>query len=247
MWTKYGKIARDLREGIADGTYPPGSKLPAITELMASYDVARDTVRDAIAALANEGLVTPRSGIGTVVRDLATVNLDSTPTTPHPTWSTTAGTDSTTITVEAEWVTADQEIANRLQIAAGAQTVRRLRHYYKGRDVALIHEQWVPDEVATGIKSATNYNIADRSVDQPNDLYSLMHDAGQVPTETTEVVTCRMPDPNEKDVMNMAPGIPVQLITRVTRNAEGVPLETSNFAGCADRTSQTYTVAIPSR
>ena len=58
MATKWQEIGRYLRERIMDGTYPPGSKLPAIPALMEEFDVARDTVRDAVARLANEGLVT---------------------------------------------------------------------------------------------------------------------------------------------------------------------------------------------
>ena len=37
--TKYGAIADTLRERIADGTYPVGSKLPSIAELMREFDV----------------------------------------------------------------------------------------------------------------------------------------------------------------------------------------------------------------
>jgi len=32
--TRWAKIAADLRQGIQDGTYPPGSKLPSIPDLM---------------------------------------------------------------------------------------------------------------------------------------------------------------------------------------------------------------------
>ncbi|WP_075334829.1 GntR family transcriptional regulator [Pseudonocardia sp. Ae717_Ps2] len=42
MARKYEKIARELRERITNGTYPPGSTLPALPELMATYEVARD-------------------------------------------------------------------------------------------------------------------------------------------------------------------------------------------------------------
>ncbi|OLM28849.1 hypothetical protein Ae717Ps2_5968 [Pseudonocardia sp. Ae717_Ps2] len=44
MARKYEKIARELRERITNGTYPPGSTLPALPELMATYEVARETV-----------------------------------------------------------------------------------------------------------------------------------------------------------------------------------------------------------
>lgn len=244
MRSKYEKIAHDLREAIARGDHPPGSSLPAIPELMNTYGVARETVRNAISALANEGLVTPRSGVGTVVRDTGPVDLHSKPTDPHPVWGNTAGDDSKTITAEAEWTTANQEISGLLQTEPNSEVVRRLRHYYKGRDVVLIHDQWITGDTARAIRDATSYDAGDKDAEQPSDLYTLMRQAGHAPKATTETVTTRMPVPEEKEVMNMPPGIPVLVTLRVTTDGENKPLETSSFTACGDRASQTYTVPI---
>lgn len=244
MWSKYERIARELRELITDGTYAPGSALPAIPELMATYGVARETVRNAISALANEGLVTPRSGVGTIVRDTGTVNLHSKPTDPHPVWDSTVGDDSKTVTVEAGHGTADKEIAELLNVEAGDPVVRRVRHYYKGRDVVLLHEQWINGPVAAAILEHTSYDTADATAEQPTDLYSLMRDAQCPPAQTTEVVTTRMPDPDEKEIMNMPAGIPVLVTLRTTHDQQQTALETSSFVACGDRAEQTYTVQL---
>ncbi|OLM27652.1 hypothetical protein Ae717Ps2_7263c [Pseudonocardia sp. Ae717_Ps2] len=119
MARKYEKIARELRERITNGTYPPGSTLPALPELMATYEVARETVRSAVSALANEGLVTPLSGVGTVVRDLGTVDMHSQPGDAHPAWGSTTGDDSKIETVEASYDVANHEVAQRLGIGRG--------------------------------------------------------------------------------------------------------------------------------
>jgi hypothetical protein len=59
---------------------------------MTRYDVARDTVRDAIGLLTHEGLVTPKRGTGTVVREIDPVTLSYSPRTPAQTWQAqTAG------------------------------------------------------------------------------------------------------------------------------------------------------------
>jgi DNA-binding GntR family transcriptional regulator len=76
---KYQQIAQELRDAVIDGEYPPGDKLPAIPQLMVRYGVARETVRRAIAVLTNEGVVTPHSGVGTVVRDTGRINRHSGP------------------------------------------------------------------------------------------------------------------------------------------------------------------------
>jgi len=246
MRTRQDRIAHELREAITSGEYPPGSMLPALPELIAQYGVARDTVRGAISTLANEGLVVPQSGVGTVVRDTSPVNLNSSLGNPHPVWSATAGEDGATVIAEAEWVQAGPELTERLAVATGEDLVRRVKIYYKGRHVALTHEQWIPSAVARAIAEHLGYDAADKSSAEPSDLYTMMRGVGFTPSSTTETVTARMPDPDEREVMGIPAGIPVLLTERVTNDPDGRPLETSDFAGPADRTAQTYTVAIPS-
>lgn len=57
--TRWQEIASQLRDAIVTGQHPPGSKLPKEEELEQRYKVSRTTVRRAIAALTNEGLVRP--------------------------------------------------------------------------------------------------------------------------------------------------------------------------------------------
>lgn len=66
---KYRLLADGLRKKILTGEYSPGSKLPSEAELMASWDVARGTVRQALAVLGGEDLTEARKGSGVWVRD----------------------------------------------------------------------------------------------------------------------------------------------------------------------------------
>jgi GntR family transcriptional regulator len=68
MATKYDRIAEDLRRQIADGTLPPGGKLPVETALAAQYHVSLSTIRGALGVLQSEGLVEKRHGSGNFVR-----------------------------------------------------------------------------------------------------------------------------------------------------------------------------------
>ena len=65
----YTKIRDDLLAKIEDGTYPPGSVLPSELELAETYDVSRPTIRQALAQLADSGVVDRRRRRGTVVAD----------------------------------------------------------------------------------------------------------------------------------------------------------------------------------
>lgn len=59
-------IAR-LRTEIASGTWPVGSRIPTEPELVERLGVARNTVREAVRALAHNGLLDIRQGSGTYV------------------------------------------------------------------------------------------------------------------------------------------------------------------------------------
>lgn len=64
LWTA---IADRLKAEIADALYRPGDKLPTEAELAARFGVNRHTVRHALAALAESGLVHARRGAGVFV------------------------------------------------------------------------------------------------------------------------------------------------------------------------------------
>jgi GntR family transcriptional regulator, phosphonate transport system regulatory protein len=61
------QVADGIERGIADGTYAAGERLPGEMEIAESYRVNRHTVRRALAALAERGLVRPERGSGTYV------------------------------------------------------------------------------------------------------------------------------------------------------------------------------------
>lgn len=68
----YRRIAQDLRRRIRSGDLPPGRQLPPEPELKSLYNASRNTIRDAIKWLKNNGLVETRPGQGTFVVDRIT-------------------------------------------------------------------------------------------------------------------------------------------------------------------------------
>ena len=63
----YKAIYDDLRGKIFSGEYKPGDMLPSEYTLCASFDASRETVRKALKALGNEGLIYSRSKVGNFV------------------------------------------------------------------------------------------------------------------------------------------------------------------------------------
>src|SRR5258708_39187659 len=65
--SRYRDIAAELQKEIRLGTYPVGKLLPTETELMARYSASRQTVRDALRIIIEQGLIVRRAGLGSVV------------------------------------------------------------------------------------------------------------------------------------------------------------------------------------
>ena len=66
----YEEVVAQIQQQIADGLLRPGDRLPPERELAEAFGVSRASVRDAIRVLELAGLVVPRQGEGTVVREL---------------------------------------------------------------------------------------------------------------------------------------------------------------------------------
>ena len=68
----YYQLEGLLREKIASGNFVAGDRLPTESELIQQYGVSRITVRQALTALAEEGLIERRQGRGTFVAERRT-------------------------------------------------------------------------------------------------------------------------------------------------------------------------------
>ena len=65
--SRYRDIAAKLQKEIRLGKYPIGNLLPTETELMAQHSASRQTVREALRILMDQGLIVRRAGLGSVI------------------------------------------------------------------------------------------------------------------------------------------------------------------------------------
>lgn len=115
---------RLAREFIFNGAVPPGELLPSEATLAEHYGVSRVTLRTALRALQDAGILRIRNGVGSVV-------LQRTPTVPeglHHLCSLETyarGSNHVVGTVELEWSeqTADEAAAAKLGVAPGSPIV----------------------------------------------------------------------------------------------------------------------------
>jgi len=67
---QYRKLFETLRKHIIEGIYNEGDLLPSENELCQIYSMTRPTVRQSLAALANEGFIRKHQGKGSIVHRL---------------------------------------------------------------------------------------------------------------------------------------------------------------------------------
>ena len=66
---KYSTLYNKLKDRISSGRYPSGEKLPTESALMKEFTLSRQTVRQALSCLENEGFIVKRQGSGSIVKE----------------------------------------------------------------------------------------------------------------------------------------------------------------------------------
>ncbi|MEU1597275.1 GntR family transcriptional regulator [Streptomyces sp. NPDC005708] len=64
---RWRQIADVLRQRIADGTYPPRTRVPSLVQLTAEFGVASVTAQKALRALREQGWTYTEQGLGSFV------------------------------------------------------------------------------------------------------------------------------------------------------------------------------------
>ena len=66
---KWEQIADVIRQRIADGTYPPRSRVPSVQQIVTETGVAVDTAQKVLANLREQGVIYTVRGLGSFVVD----------------------------------------------------------------------------------------------------------------------------------------------------------------------------------
>lgn len=150
----YYQLENVLRERIASGEFGPGERIPTELELIEQYGVSRITVRQALQALADEGLIERKQGRGTVVaaRKIKRRKFSGI---IHLTGSLDEliemGMDTPVKVLEMNKIQADQHEAELLKIKTGT-TIYRLKRLRmnEGKPFGLI-VNYLPEEIGSSL------------------------------------------------------------------------------------------------
>lgn len=240
----YRELAEELRRRINDGEFASGETLPRIVDLIDEYELSRQTVRDAIGVLADEGLVVTMGKGGTIVRNRTRVRIPlnrySRVLSPGGTkgpWETACaeqGLDGQMKVVHVARGEGPEDVAELLGVLAGSELVHRLRYAMIGSDdVVQVQHVWYPSDLADAAGISGEGKVV-------GGVFGAMTAVGHAPATASEQVDSRMPTPGEAAQLKISGKVPVIAVQRVTKAADGRVLEVLRSTAPADRIQLTY-------
>lgn len=227
---KYQRIAEELKEAIRAGEYGPGDRLPGENDLMATYEVARMTARQALGVLQNEGVAEARKGAGVFVRAFRPLRRRGIQRLAREQWGGGRSIWSADIgdrELLVDQVTVGQEsapesVANVLELGAGGLACVRSRRFVLDGKPVLLSTSYLPAELVAG-SAITQENTG------PGGIYARLAELGHKPVHFREEIRCRMPSNEEASRLGLSMGTPVILISRTAFTDDGRPVEVNEM------------------
>lgn len=221
IWTS---IATILTAEVAEGLYRPGDRLPTEAELALRFGVNRHTIRRALAALAEAGLVHARRGSGVFIAARPTDYQLGRRVRFHQNLIASGRTPSRRIT-RLETRPAARREAEALQLAEGAEV-----HVVEG--VSLADGQ--PVAAFRSVFPAARLPGLLQAMEGRNSVTAAMAACGvQDYTRAETRLTAKLADPVLALALQIQPGAPVLRSEALNVDLQGVPVEagTTWFAG----------------
>ncbi len=191
-----------------------GGRLPTEEELTKTYGVSRTTVRRAVQALVDTGVLTRRQGHGTFVMPTHIIHpLNH--LRPFLDTRSTLGKPPTTRLVDFEWITGEA-VPKELRLSAQASALRFRRLYSTDGVPHALADISVREDLARGISRADAESRA---------AYRLLEGARAPLKEARCTVTCRPAGPELASLLGIKRSQPLLLWHRVTVDTEDKPVE----------------------
>lgn len=242
------RIAEELRRQIESGEWRPGDKLPSERALAETYGAARNTAREAIRILAEQGLVTAKHGSGVFVRepqrlfrfgsDRYSLKNRETGLTP---FRLEAKRQGKVARIEVPSIAREQppaDVADRLKVPADEESVvHRENHYFADDEPVQIVSTYLRWDEAQG-------TLLMQAKTGKDGIYGRLEELGHVMTRVRDEISARMPTPEEAAILELLPGVPVLEVLHTSLDQEGIPFEVSRYVHRADQTGLLYELPV---
>lgn len=215
---QYQIVAAHLRKQIKNGSLPPGAAIPSEAELCRQFDCARGTIRQAITALRNEGLVS--SGQGRRTRVLGTVPSQSFDgVLSFSQWCHSSGIEPGQQTQYVMRRPADSEMAALLELPEGTPIVSVYRLRLMDGKKVMVERLNYPLEVGQHILSFDP---------DSGSIYQRLLDSGVDINYATRTIDAIPAEKEDAALLGIEPGTPMLRVRRRAYTLEGVPIEASD-------------------
>jgi len=221
----YRQVRNLIADQIRSGEIPQGSQLPAERVLAEQLEVSRVTLRRALTALHEDGLLTPSHGRGWY----AVPPPLSEP--PNALMSFTdlaasTGTQTHTQVLFSGVVKASSEQARRLGVRAGARLFALERLRFLDELPMAITRSWIPLRLVGGIEAR---DFSDES------LYRVLRDRFDIrATRAAFEVEATVADSADAEHLDLRVGAPLLVATQLTEDQRGDVFELSSMVYRAD-------------
>ncbi|RAI44919.1 phosphonate metabolism transcriptional regulator PhnF [Rhodoplanes roseus] len=220
------QVADQLAQAIARGTFETGARLPAEKEIAALYRVNRHTVRRALAALSERGLVRAARGSGTYVEAPRLAYPIGTRTRFSENVGASGRQAGGRLIASAE-EPVPPEIAQRLALPRKSLAVRLELMRHADRVPVCVATTWLP---AGRFPDAAEIYAAQRSTTRMLAHYGIS-DYRRVSTR----VTAALADIADAARLDLRPGSPILLVDSVDAAVDGTPLLATRSRFAAER------------
>jgi GntR family transcriptional regulator len=210
---KYYRLKRHLLE--MTQTMPPGTPVPPERTLALDFDTSRTTVRQALAELVVEGRLERIQGKGTfVAKPKVAQALQLTSYTED---MRAQGLEPTSRLLEIGYVSADDDLADRLVIKPGSRVLRIER---------LRMANGEPMAIETTHLSAKRFPGLRRHLAKYTSLYTALSvEYGVHLAEAEETIETALATPREAALLGTDTGLPMLLLSRHSKDGDGEPVE----------------------
>ncbi|MCP2267458.1 GntR family transcriptional regulator [Promicromonospora thailandica] len=216
------RLASELRAQILGRALAPGAQVPTEAELQERYGVSRSVVRQALAALEQEGLVERRRGRGTTVRERGELHrlVQRVP-------GLSTQVEDGGVHVDTQVLELGPEPASEATRALGTDTVLRLRRLRgTGGEPLAVIETWLPADLA----DLTADELTDTSLHA-----TIRHRFGTRIVAGQRQVRAVGADTETAELLRVAVGAPVLLLEGTSTDGAGRPVEVFRTWHRADR------------
>lgn len=221
---RWEAIAAELREDILLGRHAPGARLPNEQQLAERFAVNRHTLRQAVQALAREGHLHVRQGLGTFVRELVLDYALQRRTRLSENLASAGERGQREVLARATAPAGAWAAMLGLTARARVETVRT-RALVRGRPVGLSHAAFPLPRLA-GIGEA---------IERSGSVTTALASLGIADyTRSRSTVSARLPSAEEADALARSATQPVLVVQYVNIDASGAPVEAGTTLFAAD-------------